>query len=50
VIGTPDAGDDLSFIKSVEAKKYLKCFRSWPKKDLRQMYPACEDRGIELLE
>ena len=40
----------MSFIKSEEAKKYLKCFKSCPPIDLgEEMYPAVESRGIELL-
>lgn len=50
MIGTPKSGEDLSFIKHEEAQRYLKCFRPCEPIDLSEMYPAVEDRGLDLLK
>ena len=51
VIGTPSSEEDMSFINQPEAKKYVKCFRQCDRINLKEeMYPAVDDRGIELLQ
>jgi len=49
VIGTP-TDEDLGLIQSEDARKYIKCFKPCPPTDLAEMYPAVEDRGLELLK
>ena len=40
----------MSFINLPEAKKYVKCFKECERMNLKEeMYPAVDDRGIELL-
>lgn len=49
IIGTPSSEEDLKFIKSAEAKKYLKCFKPCEKIDLKELYPATDPRGLQIL-
>ena len=50
MIGTPKSEEDIAFIKSEEARLYLKCFREQKPIDLSEMYPAVDKRGLQLLE
>jgi mitogen-activated protein kinase 1/3 len=50
VIGTPNTDDDLDFIKHDNAKKYIKFFKPCKPVDLKDMYPATDDKGLNLLE
>ena len=50
MIGTPKEEADCEFIKSEEARLYLKCFKPCEPTDLSEMYPSCESRGLSLLK
>lgn len=50
VIGTPPADDELTFLNDKESVAYVKnFFPTRERADLKELFPGCDDRGIQLL-